>query len=886
MSRLIFQILIFTMAWMSQASIFAQHIVRIQYEYQGSVKDMDIELFPDAAPLTVANFLDYVNSNAYDSTFIYRSVDQFVLQTGGYTFRPVDPLNDALRPISEGTGLERTPTGPLSPVVNEFNLSNTRGTVAMAKLPGQPDSATNEWFINLVDNSGFLDVDNGGFTVFGKVIDDGMAIADEIAGLPRHLFIKDLLGPAFQNMPVTGATFGPIYRRDMVMLNSFNVISRPVVRVSPESIAFGLEIAGDSTGITIPLVLRNTGDRPAAIGNVASPSDAQFTITSDNCSNTVLDPVTSSPLAECSIDLTFSAAGQGDFSSTILLPYSDQQTAEAFSQTYSFTGSGVPATPVLFSVSQSLNFPDTVIGNSIDLTFSLQNRGGGVLTISGFDFTGVDSVAFSRVSGCDSGTSLSLGQTCTLTVRFSPDVGKAYSASIDILSDSGSLSIPMIGNGVIPTISIVSKISLTSQPGSFADAFEAVTNSGTGTLSLSSMVISGQNANLFEQINNCPDTNNSGVADATLREGESCALRIRYSPDVEGQHFATLTISSNDPVNPVISIPIVGQTGDAELSAQSTFFVGAAQINGVGARRAYKITNTGVAALNISSITGLPAGGFSESNNCVGASLTAGMSCYITFEYAATQAGSASQNIEINSNDPVSPNFVVTLEAEAAEDTDGVPDNNESAVPGGDGNNDGAPDSQQNNVASFIDAKGHAVTMVSDASILAQQATFISNLDFSSSVDTPLPDSLLALELDLQSYSVGLPSGDGVEVAYIIPEEVQPEGFYIYGPTSDNPENHWFDFDYDASTNSGVILNSRIIIPSTTGGESIRRRMVIVRYVDGRRGDADLTANGVISVYRSGLVVRQGNRSGGAMNVVALLIILAAMSLSRIREVS
>lgn len=134
-----------------------------------SIGDYSIELLDDLAPATVANFLNYVNRNDYNGTYLHRVVDSFVVQGGGYRFQPfVGPID--------------VPSDP--PVVNEFGVSNTRGTVAMAKLEGDPNSATNQWFVNLFDNSANLDFNNGGFTVFGNVLGDGMIILDAIDDLP------------------------------------------------------------------------------------------------------------------------------------------------------------------------------------------------------------------------------------------------------------------------------------------------------------------------------------------------------------------------------------------------------------------------------------------------------------------------------------------------------------------------------------------------------------------------------------------------------------------------------------------------------------------------------------------------------------------------------
>lgn len=135
-----------------------------------SLGPVDIRLLDAEAPATVANFLNYVNTGAYDANLIHRNVPGFVVQAGGYRWT--------------GSAVSKIAQNP--PVVNEFSptRSNVCGTVAMAKVAGNPDSATSEWFVNMANNAANLDGQNGGFTVFGRVTAPGMAVMAQIAGLP------------------------------------------------------------------------------------------------------------------------------------------------------------------------------------------------------------------------------------------------------------------------------------------------------------------------------------------------------------------------------------------------------------------------------------------------------------------------------------------------------------------------------------------------------------------------------------------------------------------------------------------------------------------------------------------------------------------------------
>lgn len=165
---------------------FAPQASATVVEFQTVLGNFSVNLFDDTTPQTVANFLDYVNNGAYTDSVVHRSEPGFVIQGGGFTYGGTIPLD--------------TVTAN-DPVANEPVLSNRRGTIAMAKVSGQPDSATSQWFINLVDNQGALDGQNGGFTAFGIVMDDGMDVVDAIAALQRFN-----LGGAFSAMPLRDYT--------------------------------------------------------------------------------------------------------------------------------------------------------------------------------------------------------------------------------------------------------------------------------------------------------------------------------------------------------------------------------------------------------------------------------------------------------------------------------------------------------------------------------------------------------------------------------------------------------------------------------------------------------------------------------------------------------
>ncbi|MBN2211051.1 MAG: peptidylprolyl isomerase [Sedimentisphaerales bacterium] len=180
-----------------------------------SMGDIYLELFPEDAPVSVENFLSYVNRDFYNGLVFHRVIDGFVIQTGAFdenlnNLHSYDPSN---------------PDDPNYPIINESSngLKNLRGTLAMART-SDPNSATSQFYINLVDNSSLDYVAGGnvGYAVFGQVI-TGMAVVDVIGTVPTST------QGGMDDVPVT-----PVFLEDATELTSDNVtVERLQVMAGP-----------------------------------------------------------------------------------------------------------------------------------------------------------------------------------------------------------------------------------------------------------------------------------------------------------------------------------------------------------------------------------------------------------------------------------------------------------------------------------------------------------------------------------------------------------------------------------------------------------------------------------------------------------------------------
>lgn len=159
------------------------------------VGDIVVQLYEHDKPVTVSNFVRLVEAGAYSNNFFHRCEPKFIVQAGG--FLTPNPASTNLFGLY---GL----TPHFGPITNEYfvgrQYSNVYGTIAMAKQEGNPDSATSQWFFNLANNSANLDYQNGGFTVFGRVV-SGFPVLEFFRSLSMSNGIVNI-GSSFPTLPV------------------------------------------------------------------------------------------------------------------------------------------------------------------------------------------------------------------------------------------------------------------------------------------------------------------------------------------------------------------------------------------------------------------------------------------------------------------------------------------------------------------------------------------------------------------------------------------------------------------------------------------------------------------------------------------------------------
>ncbi|WP_111978029.1 peptidylprolyl isomerase [Algibacillus agarilyticus] len=230
-------------------------------QFKTSLGDFEVNLYDETTPKTVANFLSYVNEGDYKNIVMHRSVPGFIIQGGGFYWG----LDTASATADDYKVLSYPAKAS---VENEPKWSSRRGTIAMAKLGGQPDSATSQWFFNLADNQAILDNQNEGFTTFGQVIGDGMEIVDAMAAVPIFTYASPFGEVPLRNFSETDRNNNePVTDSQFILIESIEIVNANV------DTAADLTLIENTTATSTP---DNGGTDTPATGGSSSGGSANW----------------------------------------------------------------------------------------------------------------------------------------------------------------------------------------------------------------------------------------------------------------------------------------------------------------------------------------------------------------------------------------------------------------------------------------------------------------------------------------------------------------------------------------------------------------------------------------------------------------------------------
>ena len=482
-------------------------------QFRTNLGTFNLEMLPAAAPLSVANFLNYVTTGRYANTFVHRSDKGLgVIQGGAYTMPPITAIT----------------TDP--PIALEYNLPNARGTIAMART-AVLDSATSQWFVNTDDNSIDLGAANGGgYAVFGRVTGTGMSVVDAIAALPTYAFSSP-----FGQLPLQGYSgTGQPPNSTFVAINAAEAIPVFPNQAGQNSVV-GFAVSNTNPSLVTPTVTGSVLSLVLAPG-VSGIADLTVTATDSN-GNTAADT----------------------FRVTVAAVPPDILVEQ-------------PPGTALTNGSAAIDFGNVSSGAaSAAKAFTIRNAGLGSLTGISVSKSGTNAADFTVNSTATSAT-LAAGSSTTFTVTFAPSAAGSKSAVLHIASNDPAknpFAINLTGlallAGPLPNIAIEfpkgtplpsggTKNLGTAAVKKKLSATFTVHNTGTANLTGTAVAIGGPNASEFKV---------TGNVSGAIKPGSSKTFKVQFAPTSAGPKSALLTITSNDPdENPYL----INLTGTAVAS--------------------------------------------------------------------------------------------------------------------------------------------------------------------------------------------------------------------------------------------------------------------------------------------------------------------------------
>jgi sugar lactone lactonase YvrE len=407
---------------------------------------------------------------------------------------------------------------------------------------------------------------------------------------------------------------------------------------------FGLAFSPPATGTNPTITTGFTLDSSSTCPQLTT-SSAEFTLASG---------------ASCTYAVNFKPLSAEAYSGSLMLT-NDTLNAAApgyATQTVPFSGTGIAVTPAVSLSTTSLAFGSIAAGaSSASQSVTLTNSGDLPLLVGSITLTGANASSFVFANSC--GSALAAGASCIIHGHFAPTTTGAMTAAVTITDNAAGSpqSIALSGTGVVgsPAVSLsAASLSYGTQAVGATSAPQTVnlTNTGNGTLTISSIAVTGAGGPSFGFANSCG---------TTLAAGASCIIHGHFEPTTTGALTAAVTITDNAAGSPqtiaLSGTGVVGSRG-VSLSAASLSY-GTVSVGGTSLSQSVTLTNTGDLPLLVGSIavTGANASSFVFASSC-GTTLAAGANCVIHGHFAPTSTGALSAAVTITDNAAGSPQSV------------------------------------------------------------------------------------------------------------------------------------------------------------------------------------------------------------------------------------
>jgi len=436
-----------------------------------------------------------------------------------------------------------------------------------------------------------------------------------------------------------------------VALSGTGAAASTGLTITPSSLTFPSTAVGTSAATQV-ITLKNSTSAAVtftATTTITGTGASSFAKTATTCTSPL--PAGSS----CTNTITFTPQAAGALTATVT--YTD--SASTTPQTVALSGTGASASTGLTITPSSLTFPSTTVGvSAATQVITLTNSTGASVTFTAATaITGTGATSFS-IAKDTCVNPFTAGASCAYTITFTPKSAGALTASI-AFTDSASKTaqtVALSGTGAAAgstlTLSATSLAFPSTAIGSTSDLQTVtLTNSGSASITLSSIAVSGTNATSFEHLTTCG---------ATLAAAASCSVYVSFKPTAAGALTGTLTITDNATGSPQ-TVTLTG-TGTAvpalKLSATALSFA-TTKVGSTAALQTLTLTNSGTAVVELDSITlgGTNATSFLELNTC-GATLTAGQACTVYVGFTPTVTGALTGSLSIVSNGSGSPQSV------------------------------------------------------------------------------------------------------------------------------------------------------------------------------------------------------------------------------------